>query len=79
MRGVFEVKKEIPVQADMRAPRADTDCPSFVEENATACPAERDPALREKNPRICKLKQCGKMPGCFVRRGGLGMTDLKVV
>jgi hypothetical protein len=77
MLGFFEVKKEIPVQTDMRAPRTDTDCPSFVEENATAC--HSDPALREKNPRICKLKQCGKMPGCFVRRGGLSMTDLKVV
>ena len=39
----------------------DTDCSSLVKQNATAC--HSDPALREKNPRICELKQCGKNAG----------------
>ena len=38
-----------------------TSCSSFVEKNATAF--HSDPALREKNPSFCKLKQCGKNAG----------------
>ena len=40
--------------------------------------------MAAKNPRISKLKQCGKMPGCFAEftlseANGLSMTDPKVV
>ena len=52
-----------------------TDCSSFVEENVTACHSEQS----EESPHLEAQTVRKKCRGCFVRRGGLSMTDPKVV